>query len=290
MNWIWIMPALLVVTLAGVFFPLFTRGGRRPLPVGLDNDPVVQLQQERDLLLRQIKELDLEGGDDPAQLEARGELSAKLAAVLARLDDGGEAVAGEKTAGVGAGSRAVDVSLGVAAVVVVTTLTAGLYLFMGTPMIVPPRNAPQAQGYPDEVRGMVARLAERLRGEPDNLTDWLQLARSQVVLEMPQEAMRSYMHILSRDPENIDAAAGLARLQIQSDNPELAAGGLRLYREILAKDPDRPDALWTLGMLSYRAGKKEEALEMWRRLLANLPSDSQARPMVEKAIRDAEGK
>ncbi len=284
------MPALLVVTLAGVFFPLFSRRGGRPLPVGLDGDPLVQLEQERDLLLRQLKELDLEGDDDPAQGEARQELTKELTDVLARLDtQATQGTAADKETDATSRTRAVDMSAGLAVVVLVAAITAGLYMAMGTPMIVPPRDAPQTQGFPDEVREMVARLAERLQGEPDNLEGWLRLARSQAVLGQPEVAMRSYKHILSHHPENMEAVAGLAQLQIQSRDPKIVADGVQIYREMLAKDPDRPDALWTLGLISYRIGEKDKALAMWRRLLSILAADSKVRPMVEKAIREAEG-
>ena len=287
MNWIWILPAGLAVTLAGVFFPLFSRRGDRPLPPGLEDHPSLLLEQERDQYLRQIREMELEGGGDPAQGQARRELEGELAEVLTRLD----ALAGGPAAVVAApppGNRTVDRAVALSVIIAIAAVAGGLYLAMGTPMIVPPRNAPQAEGFPDQVRQMVANLAERMQGEPDNIEGWYKLARSWEVLERPDLAIQAYRHILSRQPENIDASAGLAQMLIQGEDSGLVDEGVRLYETVLARDPERPDALWSLGMIARRDGDTDKALTLWRRLLPLLPPDNPARPMVEQAIREAE--
>ncbi|MBF0418527.1 MAG: hypothetical protein HQL86_09805, partial [Magnetococcales bacterium] len=86
MSWIWILPIILLISLIGVFHPLFTRRGHAPLPVGLEGDPRVELLSRRDSLLVQLKELEYEGSADADQKAARAGLEQELIGILSRID------------------------------------------------------------------------------------------------------------------------------------------------------------------------------------------------------------
>lgn len=290
MNWLWYLPLLLAATLSVTFYPLFTRKGNHPLPVGLEGDPRCQLEDQREMLLRQLKEMEY---DTAAALLATDDTQAsrtlleqELALVLAKLD-----AAPSKSAVTAApptgGGRGMDIASGVAIMMMVTLIAGGLYWFLGTP-VMPQSAGHGAQGAAGELQAMMDGLAQRLRNEPDNVKDWLHLARSYAVMNQLPEAIAAYTHVLSRQPDNEDAMVALAALQVRSQTPEAVAAGMAVFAKILAKNPDQPDALWYSGFTAYSSGDHARALTLWQHLRDLMPIGSRERQSVEEAIREAQ--
>lgn len=289
MNWIWLLPALLVASLAMVLHPLFLRRGGDSLPAGIEGNPRAELEDQRDLLLRQLKELDLDlkagtvTPDDGVTL--KNEIQGELALALGALDALPAAKAPLTMMGV---RRPLDMAAGVILALLIAALAGGLYLVMGTP--VPPQQAASphhtAQSAPD-VELMVQRLAERLQQNPGDLPGWLRLGRAYAVMERPREAIEAFLHVLELQPRNIEAASGIAEIQIQSDDPASFSAGVQLFRDILAEDPRHKQARWILGLVAYRAGDGVQALEMWEALLQTIPAGSAEYTTVESAVADA---
>ncbi|MEO5363624.1 MAG: hypothetical protein H7838_08380 [Magnetococcus sp. DMHC-8] len=284
MGWIGVFPVLLLVTLAVVFQPLYSRHGHRPLPRSLEGDPWAEWGRQRDRLLRQLKEWQLEEGGDAA---VRAGLEQELAVVLGQLDrlgvapaaDGGES---RTTGGVRSGA---DMGFGAAVIVVLAVLAGTLYIGMGKPM----GSAGVAARQPGQeaLRAAVDGLAQRLEKEPDNLDGWLKLARSQIMMDNIPAAMRAYAHVLSRQADHLEATVGLAELQVQSGEEEESRRGLATLEGVLVKHPDRPEALWLIGAMAARSGDPARAVDLWQRLLPLLPVGSEPRATVEAAIREA---
>lgn len=287
MTWIWTLPAILTVSLAGVFYPVFTRRGNLPLPPGLEGDPRKELMSQRDGILMQLKELEWHA--TPADLgdtTLRTELEQELALILTRLDT---LVPGHvpPSPTVEARRNSVGIAIAFSAMFLVAMLSGGLYLFLGTPQEIAPATAPQ-HAIPAEFVAMVEQAAKKLQETPDDLEGWMRLARSYGVLKRPNDAMAAYTHILSRYPEEIEAAVGLSELQLQSQNTQLHAQAIQRFETILAKQPNRPEALWFLGGAAFRAGDRTKALSYWKRLKPLLSPGSTAFKTVEQAIQEAE--
>lgn len=288
MSWFWILPALLTLTLVAVFQPLFSLRGNRPLPQGLEDNLWEDLAQQRERLLRQLKEWQLEAESDAESVSIRAGLEQELAGVLNHLDRLGPppqpTVEGEGEPP--QVRRPVDMAFGMVGFVLLAVLAGGIYLGLGTPVVDPSQTRAAAPHTPsqEEILAMVAQLAERMKKEPDNITGWLRLARSQAVIGDVAEAIRAYTHVLSRQGDNRQAAVGLAELQIQSDSAEQVKQGSASLEVMLEKDPNHPEALWFLGALAVRAGDIPRARELWQRLLPLLQPDSPPRATVEKAL------
>ncbi|MEO5351705.1 MAG: tetratricopeptide repeat protein [Magnetococcus sp. XQGC-1] len=289
MLWIWILPVVLCGTLAVVLQPLFSREGNRPLPVGLEGDPWAELTRQRDRLLRQLKEWQAESGGDAEDLAIQNSMEQELAAVLARLD---QLAAAAVPGGSGPLSRGdtpwnrLDMGFAAAILVLVVVLAGGLYLTLGRPL--PPSAA--AMGHPpaqEELLLAIDRLAQRLQQEPDNLSGWLRLARSQAMVGNTAEAKRAYAHVLSRQKDHAEASVGLAELQVQSGVEAEIRQGVAALEGILEKNPAHPEALWLVGAVAARAGDMARAIDLWQRLLPLLPEGSEARVTVEKSIAEA---
>ncbi|MBF0162824.1 MAG: hypothetical protein HQL88_11125 [Magnetococcales bacterium] len=295
MTWIWMLPVLLTVTLSVLFQPLFSRRGQRPLPQGVEGNPWTELHQQRERLLRQLKEWQLEEGGQPGERAEAASMERELAVVLARLDQLGEAPQVKGAEVFPEGYNPVDVGFATAVLVLLAALSGGLYLGLGKGMTPTAASVEKASGMAahvpseEEIRAAVARLAQRLQQEPDNIPGWLHLARSQATLGNLPDAVQAYTHVLSRQQDNVDAAVGLAELQMQSGVESQIKQGLATLERVLAKQGDQPEALWLIGAVMARTGDMVRAVELWKRLLPLLAEGSEARSVVEMAIQEAQG-
>ncbi|MBF0357611.1 MAG: hypothetical protein HQL70_03320 [Magnetococcales bacterium] len=289
MTWIWILPVLLLLSLTVVFYPLFNKRGGRPLPVGLEGDPLSSLLFERDVVLRHLKELELEGSLDGDEVEQKARLQSDLAAILVRLDNMQQSVAGKKTKKQKTPKSFANSGWGVAVVLLVGVSSAVLYLFLGTPKEIAPTQAPVSAAGVD-VNKMVERLAERLKSEPDDRQGWARLARSYAVLGEFEKGVAAYTHLLTLEPDNLDYSVALAEVQIRSGDEGMLKDGLARYKKILTQDPNRPEALWFLGAMALQVGEKNVAISMWQKLLGQLQPGSSNYISVEKALGQAKGK
>ncbi|MBF0136645.1 MAG: tetratricopeptide repeat protein [Magnetococcales bacterium] len=298
MSWIWILPALLGITLGVTFYPLFSRRGSMPLPVGLEGNPRVVLEDRRDMLLRQIRELELTGGEttppsgnDPGAGTIRADLEEELGSILDQLQTADRTTSPAKTAD--NPRNAVDIAAGISVLLVITVLSGGLYLFLGTPF--PPQASAMRQASPHgaggnapDINTMVTNLAAKMRQNPDDLVGHIRMGRAYAVLERYTEAITAYTHVLTRDPQNTDAAAGLARILVESDQEDQFKRGVELFQGVLQQQPNHLEALWVMGSIAFQTGDRDMALTQWRKLLKQAPADSPMRQEVEQAIRQAE--
>lgn len=136
------------------------------------------------------------------------------------------------------------------------------------------------------IRGMVDRLAERLKENPDDADGWLRLARAREVLGEVEAARDALRRAVALQPDRVESrvalAFSLAGAAVKSRDP-LPAEAVAEFRAVLQRAPNHAQALWFVGRGAYEAGDKAEAAEHWKRLLALLPPDSpEARELSER--------
>lgn len=136
------------------------------------------------------------------------------------------------------------------------------------------------------VRGMVDRLAERLKQNPDDADGWLRLARAREVLGEQEAAREALRKAVALQPERVEArvalAFNLAGPTVKSSEP-LPHEAVAEFAEVLKRAPDHAQALWFVGRGAYEAGDKEAAAKHWNRLLGLLPLGSpEARELADR--------
>ncbi|MFN4275628.1 MAG: c-type cytochrome biogenesis protein CcmI [Ferrovibrio sp.] len=136
------------------------------------------------------------------------------------------------------------------------------------------------------IRGMVDRLAERLKENPDDADGWLRLARAREVLGEMDAAREALRRAVALQPGRVESrvalAFNLAGTAVKSRDP-LPAEAVAEFRAVLQQAPNHAQALWFVGRGAYEAGDKAGAAEHWNRLLALLPPDSpEARELSER--------
>lgn len=136
------------------------------------------------------------------------------------------------------------------------------------------------------IRGMVARLAERLEQEPADLDGWLRLGQSWMVLNEPGKAADAYERAAPLRPDDvtIPLRAVEALLKGRAVTDPLPPRAIAILRRIETTRPDEAAVLWYLGLVAAREGQKDTALAYWRRLRDGLPPDAPDAGMVRQAI------
>lgn len=136
------------------------------------------------------------------------------------------------------------------------------------------------------IRGMVARLAERLEDNPDDAAGWERLARSYGTLGEAGRARDAFGRAAALDPDNpaLLQAYGTAIVKAAPDGAPPPQEAVDVFRQLARIDGDNRAALWHLGLAAARTGNAAEARALWRRLLALLAPESAAHAALKDAI------
>ncbi len=267
----WILASLAILVALLLLVPPLMRGG-----AGLDvsGDANVALYRER------LAELDLE--------RDRGEVEADRYTVLREdLERGLLADAGKRDAA-HAVARPPACGMAVAVAVVVPVCSLAFYLWLGSPhgldMRPPPRDAAAGAGPAPPVEAMVASLAAKLAGDPDDADGWLLLARSQVALERFDDALVGFerAHALLGDEPAL--LTDWAEAEAGSAGNRFPASVLDRLDRALELDPDHEKALWLGGFAAAQNGRTGTAVARWERLLAHQPPGSREESVVTELL------
>lgn len=136
------------------------------------------------------------------------------------------------------------------------------------------------------IRGMVARLAERLEDEPGDLDGWLRLGRSYGVLGEPQKSRDAYAQAAALSPDDpaILQSYVTAIMAAQPEDATVPMEAVVVLRQLATVDAENSSALWLLGRAEAENGNLDAARGLWRRLLALLPPGGDDHATIESAI------
>ncbi len=122
------------------------------------------------------------------------------------------------------------------------------------------------------IRGMVARLAERLEGNPGDVEGWSRLGRSYLVLEEPEKAKSALARAVALDPANVDLVLSYADATLAAPDQidPLPGESVGTMRDLLGRDANNMRALWYLGLAEAQGRNPAAAAALWGRLLVQL--------------------
>ncbi|MCS6945038.1 MAG: c-type cytochrome biogenesis protein CcmI [Sutterellaceae bacterium] len=262
---------------AAVVWTLWPLWRRAPRAASVD-----RTQSNLAILRSQLADLESErqrGALAPAEYEeAKAELQRRALEEM-------EAPAAPAAASVGHRTLAAALSA------VLPAAAVALYLLFGEPAALDPQAhatvARPAQPTPQDIEAMVARLAQRLQNEPDNLEGWAMLARSYVLLQRYEEAVQAYEHLAQRLPNEPGVLADYADALAMRAGRRVSGRALELVQQALAIDPNHPKALAMAGSAAFDRKDYAAAVQYWERLRALLPRDSEFARTVEVSIAEA---
>jgi len=186
----------------------------------------------------------------------------------------------------------------VAAVTVALLLPAGaivMYRIVGEPRALDPASIPPpAAQAPTEHAGQdmdqaIAKLAEKLKQNPDDVAGWTLLGRAYLETEHFSEARDALKHAHDLAPNEPDVNVAYAEAMTLSGASHRIDGEAKaLIDAALKADPQNQRGLWLLGVSAYQDRDYNGAIGTWNRLLALLPADSTVVQSVKTQIARAE--
>jgi cytochrome c-type biogenesis protein CcmH len=272
-----IIGALTAVCLGFLLVPLLRR--RRPAPDRGAFDREVYRDQ-LDEIARDLKRGVL---SDEEAAAARVEVERRILATAQSQPETGSAPTRRPLAG-----RRLLVATSLAGIMAALAL----YLYLGEPGL-PGRPFAERAGLPagaDEgmdlaqIEQLVARLATRLEGDPDNLEGWRLLARSYMMLGRYENAAEAFDHAAALDPGDAELPAGQGEALVMANGGFVTPAAKRAFVAARALDGTEPRARFYLGLAEMQAGRPRAALELWERLAADAPLDAPWLPELERGI------
>jgi len=177
----------------------------------------------------------------------------------------------------------------IALLLFVAILSSGLYFYLGDVSRVAQMNTenPMTQ---EGIEKMVNEFALKMEKDPGNLKGWAMLARSYRVLGRNEEAVKAYAragNFIDSDPQLLaDYADALA----SNANGNFSGKPLSLINQALKLDPNNLMALWLSGTAAFSNGNYRSAVQVWEKLAAQLPPNSEDLKAIEGSIAEARSK
>jgi tetratricopeptide (TPR) repeat protein len=142
---------------------------------------------------------------------------------------------------------------------------------------------------PDDVRKVIAKLADAAKSRPDDLEAWQQLGfvqyrAGQIDAAYLADAEVTYNHLLERQPENLDALRALGNIAFDRNTPERA---MEYYRRYLKVKPDDLSVQTDLATMLLSTKNIDAALKGYQDVLAVDPKFFQAQFNLAIAYRAA---
>ena len=136
------------------------------------------------------------------------------------------------------------------------------------------------------IRGMVRRLADRLKENPADAAGWQRLARARSVLGDKDAARDALGKVADLRPKDINAQLAYADAVVDAAAPEPPPASVLqpVVDRILARDDRHPRGLWLSGALALSAGDGRTAKRQWTRLLEYVDPDSPQYVELKKQI------
>ena len=226
----------------------------------------------------QLAELEREKADGTL---AEGDFEQARRELQRRLLEDVEPDSGDSTQGDYSPSRkaAIGVLLAIPILAVVG------YGMLGNPKALDPAEtaAPQ-QMTAEKINEMVARLAEKVKANPDDLKGWLMLARSYKTMGRYDEAVEAYSKAekaLADDPELLSSYAETIAM---ANGKGLQGKPSELIERALKIDPQYPHALFLAGAAAMEAGDNKKGIAYWESLLPQVEPGSEIDQMLRSGI------
>lgn len=280
MMGLWIAVAGLTAVALGLLLVPLARRQPAALPGRAEFDLTVYRDQLREV--DQDLERGLLGAGQAAA--ARTEIQRRILATT----DGGTETPTEDSGG--AAGMAGNWPLMALIAVLVPAGAVTFYLAIGTPGAPDQPLAERAAARHSEVASgeqMVARLAERLVNEPDNLDGWMLLGRSYLTMGRYDDAVGAFSRALEISGNRPDVAATYGESLVAAADTLVTPEAREVFLAVLQDDPVNPTARFFLGLERSQQGDVEGALQAWVDLAALSPADAPWLPALGQRIEDA---
>lgn len=159
------------------------------------------------------------------------------------------------------------------------------YTLLGTPRALDPaQTQPQRQVTPEQIVGMVDKLAARLKDNPDDKQGWIMLGRSYKMMSRFAEAADAYGKAGDAVTDNSALLADYAETVALANGGKFAGKPTELLNRALKLEPNEPQALILAGVAAGDRGDFKAAVAYWERLLPLVEPGSEEEQSIKAGI------
>ncbi len=268
-----IYATLLIVVVAAFILPPLWLGLRAPRPKAERKEANLAIFRDQ---LRELETEKSEGMLAEADFEqARRELQRRLL----------EEVEPDAVTQAAAASHAPSRKTAIAILLLLPVLGLLGYGLLGKPQALDPtQTAARPKMSPEQINAMVAKLAERMQANPDDMQGWLMLARSYKTMGRYEDAAAAYgkaEKVVNDDPELL---ASYAETLAMASGTGLKGKPAQLISRALKLDPKQPHALFLAGAAAMEAGDKKQGIAYWEALLPQVEPGSEIDQLLRSGI------
>ncbi|MGX4772800.1 c-type cytochrome biogenesis protein CcmI [Bradyrhizobium guangdongense] len=177
----------------------------------------------------------------------------------------------------------------VLALVGLPLVAAAIYVPLGSPAL---HDFPLAQrereaarpGMAQSLENLVAQVQQHLEKNPNDGRGWNVLAPVLERLGRFDEAVRAYRNSITYNGESAERRSDLGEAIAAAAGGVVTADAKTEFERAHALNADDPKANYFLGLAAEQDGRKDEAANIWRALLAKAPADAPWRPLVQTSL------
>ncbi|KYH03377.1 c-type cytochrome biogenesis protein CcmI [Bradyrhizobium sp. DOA1] len=161
----------------------------------------------------------------------------------------------------------------------------GVYMPLGSPRLQDFPLAQRERGpVSNTLENMVTQVEQHLEKNPTDGRGWNVLGPVLQRLGRFDDAVRAYRNSLTYNGETSERRADLGEALAAAAGGVVTAEAKTEFERARALDADDPKANYFLGLAAEQDGRKEDAANIWRALLAKAPADAPWRALVQSSL------
>jgi cytochrome c-type biogenesis protein CcmH len=174
----------------------------------------------------------------------------------------------------------------VVALVGLPIIAVATYLPLGSPRLADFPLAERARGADGKqpLDQLVAQVEQHLEKNPTDGRGWTVLAPVLARLGRFDDAVRAFRNAITYSGETAERRADLGEVIAAAAGGVVTAESKTEFERALALDADEAKARYFLGLAAEQDGRKQDAAEIWRGMLAKGPGNAPWRPLVTAAL------
>jgi cytochrome c-type biogenesis protein CcmH len=163
-------------------------------------------------------------------------------------------------------------------------LAGTLYLGLGNFQALTYVDQPAADPKLEQIKQMVEGLAQRLEQQPDDAMGWTMLGRSYKYLQDYPKAVAAFEHAYKLIGDQPEIMVLYADALAFANNEDMAGKPAELVFKALKMEPNNVTGLWLGGMAKAQTGDFVGARDLWQRLEAQLPPESDSQKEIQNLL------
>jgi cytochrome c-type biogenesis protein CcmH len=165
-------------------------------------------------------------------------------------------------------------------------LAVATYLPLGSPRLgdFPLAERTRGPDVKEPLEALVAQVEQHLEKNPNDGRGWTVLAPVLARLGRFDDSARAFRNAITYNGESADRRADLGEVMAAAAGGVVTAEAKAEFERALALDAGEAKASYFLGLAAEQDGRKSDAAEIWRAMLARGAADAPWRPLVTAAL------